>query len=906
MFPGQAVAENPNGKALSELRASLADRYRFERELGRGGMATVYLAHDLRHDRPVALKVLHAERASSLGPERFQREIRTAARLQHPHILSVHDSGELPATAERPAVLWFAMPFVDGETLRQRLAREKHLPVDEAVQIAREAADALDYAHGQGVIHRDVKPENILLAAGHALVADFGIAKVAAGGKDGRTDGRQDSPGDGRLTDSGMTVGTPAYVSPEQAVGEVALDGRSDQYSLACVLWEMLAGEPPFSGPTASMLMARRFTETPQPLRRVRETVPEGVERAVARALSKAPADRFASAGEFGRALRDGLEQDAVPGGWRGIGLPATLALGLMLVIGALLGWLRSHPRAEAAEAGGPKRLAVLPFENLGRPEDTYFADGITDEIRGKLAGLPGLQVTASSSSRQYRSSTKTTREIGRELGVDYLLTGKVRWERSAGGESRVRVSPELIQVATASTRWQQPFDAALTDVFQVQADVASRVAQAMDVALGAHEQEALAGKPTASLPAYELYLQGNEAAGGFDQVAPVELRRAVGYYERAVALDSGFALAWAQLSRAHSYIYQVSLPTAAGATQAKAAADRAAALSPDLAEAHLAMGDYDYFIRQNGEAALGEYQRGRQLAPGDAQLLKGIAMVARMRGDWDLSEASLLQAQVLDPRSISVVRRLTYNLLRLHKYAEAHTSADRGVELDPHAPDVYESKAMAYLGTGDLASARRVIAEADRNVEPTALVQWVATYYDLFWVLSDEQQRLLLRLPPGPFDDDRLTWGLALAETYALRGDTARTHAYADSAGSAGEAYLREAPENAQLHVLMGTALAYLGRKADAIREGRRGVELMPLSRNAYQSPYLEHQLARIYILVGEPEQALDVLEGLMRIPYFLSPGWLRVDPTFDPLRGNRRFRKLLEAPAAAPDEPT
>jgi serine/threonine-protein kinase len=317
-------------------------------------------------------------------------------------------------------------------------------------------------------------------------------------------------------------------------------------------------------------------------------------------------------------------------------------------------------------------------------------------------------------------------------------------------------------------------------------------------------------------------------------------------------------------------------------------------------------MGDYDYFIRQDGEAALGEYQRGRQLAPGDAQLLKGIAMVARMRGDWDLSEASLLQAQVLDPRSISVVRRLTYNLLRLHKYAEAHKSADRGVELDPHAPDVYESKAMAYLGTGDLASARRVIAEADRNVEPTALVQWVATYYDLFWVLSDEQQRLLLRLPPGPFDDDRLTWGLALAETYASRGDTARTHAYADSAGSAGEAYLREAPENAQLHVLMGTALAYLGRKADAIREGRRGVELMPLSRNAYQSPYLEHQLARIYILVGEPEQALDVLEGLMRIPYFLSPGWLRVDPTFDPLRGNPRFRKLLEAPAAAPDEPT
>jgi serine/threonine-protein kinase len=873
-----------NANPVAELRAALADRYRFQRELGRGGMATVYLAHDLRHDRPVALKVLHGERAANLGSERFQREIRTAARLQHPHILSVHDSGGLPATNERPAVLWFAMPFVDGETLRERLVREKQLPLEDAMQIAREAADALDYAHGQGVIHRDVKPENILLAAGHALVADFGIAKA------GSTEAN--------LTASGVTVGTPAYMSPEQAAGETSLDGRSDQYSLACVLWEMLAGRPPFSGPSASVLMARRLTETPPPLRQVRETVPEGVERAVAKALSKSSADRFASAAEFGRALRDGLGQGpfATSGGRPSFRLPAALALGLVLGVGALLGWLRSHPHAEAADTGGPKRLAVLPFENLGRPEDTYFADGITDEIRGKLADLPGLQVTASSSSRQYRRTSKTPQEIGRELGVQYLLTGKVQWERGAGGESRVRVSPELIQVATASTRWQAPFDAALTDVFQVQADVASRVAQAMDVALGAHEQETLAGKPTASLPAYEMYLRGNEAAGGFDQVAPVELRRAVGYYERAVALDSTFALAWAELSRAYSYIYQVSLPTTAGAAQAKAAAERALALAPDLAQGHLAMGDYEYFIPGDGQAALGEYQRGRRLAPADAQLLKGVALVARMQGNWDLSQASLLQAQVLDPRSISVVRRLTYNLLRLHKYAEAHQSADRGVELDPHAPDVYETKAMAFLGTGDLASARRVITEAERSVEPTALVQWVATYYDLFWVLSDEQQRLLLRLPPGPFDDDRETWGLALAGTYAVRGDTVRTRAYADSARIAGEAYLREAPQNGQLHVLLGTALAYLGRKADAIREGRRAIELVPVTRNAYQSPYLQHQLARIYILVGEPERALDVLEGLMRIPYFLSPGWLRVDPTFDALRSNPRFKKLVD----------
>ena len=223
-----------NGNPPAELRAALADRYRFERELGRGGMATVYLAHDLRHDRPVALKVLHRELAATLGPERFQREIRTAARLQHPHILTVHDSGELPGNAVRPPVLWFAMPFVEGESLRDRLARERQLPVEDAVRIAREAADGLEYAHRQGVIHRDMKPENILLADGHALVADFGIAR--AGVAVGRTRKRVDGQAAARLTETGTTLGTPAYMSPEQAAGEDALDGRSDQYSLACVL----------------------------------------------------------------------------------------------------------------------------------------------------------------------------------------------------------------------------------------------------------------------------------------------------------------------------------------------------------------------------------------------------------------------------------------------------------------------------------------------------------------------------------------------------------------------------------------------------------------------------------------------------------------------------------------------
>jgi TolB-like protein len=886
------------GELAKDLREALADRYTIERELGRGGMATVFLARDLRHDRPVALKVLHPELAQALGPERFQREIRMAARLQHPHILTVLDSGEADGR------LWFTMPFVQGESLRDRLNKEKQLPVEDALRIAREAADALDYAHQQGIVHRDIKPENILLAGRHALVADFGIARAL------------DAGGGEKLTETGMAVGTPAYMSPEQAGGERDLDGRTDIYSLGVVLYEMLAGETPFSGATIQAMIARRLTETARSLRTIRETIPEPVDRAVGRALAKAAADRFQTAGEFAKALETSatsgpqsipttavtpsstiVSQPRVAAAQSRSRSAAILAVGFLLGLGVLFGWLRKHNAGnEAVEAGGIKRLAVLPFENLGRPDDDYFADGITDEVRGKLAALPGLQVTASGSSAQYKKTTKTPQQIGQELGVQYILVGKVRWEKGEGGQNRVRVSPELVQTATASTKWQQPFDAGLTDVFQVQADVASRVAQALDVALGAGEKEALAGKPTANLSAYDLYLQGNEAASGFDAVAPLELRRAISDYERAVALDSTFALAWAQLSRAHTYIHWTGTPTMADEAAALASAERALRLNPDLPEGHLALGDYYNLIKLDFGRALDEYAKGRKLAPNNAELQKGEGLVARSQGRWEESQAALTKAQALDPRSIGTARRLTYNLLRLHRFPEAMEQADRALALDRTAPDLHETKASILLAKGDLPGARRVLEAAQRDVEPTTLVAWVATYFDLYWVLNEEQQQLLLRLPPGPFNDDRLSWGLALAGTYALRGDATRARAYGDSARIAGEAQLRDAPDDAQLNVLQGVALAYAGGKAEAIKQGERGVALIPPSKDAYLAPYHQHQLVRIYLLVGEPEKALDQLESLLKQPYYLTPAWLKIDPTFDPLRKNPRFQKMVK----------
>ncbi|HEY9507933.1 MAG TPA: serine/threonine-protein kinase, partial [Gemmatimonadales bacterium] len=593
---------------VAALRAGLQDRYALERELGRGGMATVWLAQDLRHDRPVALKLLHLHLAASLGPERFQREIRLAARLQHPHILTVLDSGETDGR------LWFTMPFVEGESLRDRLRRERQLPVDAALRIATEAARGLEYAHQHGVVHRDIKPENILLTRdGSTLVADFGIARALSG--------------DEGLTETGLAVGTPAYMSPEQAAGDRSLDARTDQFSLASVLYEMLAGEPPWNGATAQAIAAKRLSEPAPSIRSVRPNIPAALDDAIRRALAPVAADRFASLDQFAQALQTGAPSSVGAAAARATSAGTTtrptsgsiprrripiaagsLTLGLLIGLGLLFGWLRH--RDDTPDAANAKRLAVLPFENLGGPGDEYFADGVTDEVRGKLTSLPGLRVIARSSSAQYKKSTKSPQEIGRELGVDWLLTGTVRWEKGAGG-NHVRVSPELIQVATGSTTWQQPFDAALIDVFQVQADMAGQVAQALDLALGSSQRAVLAERPTSNAAAYDAFLKGEAESQSVGTADLPHLRAAIALYERAVALDSGFAQAWTQLSRAHSLIYGNGSPSAEGKRRALEAAQRALRLSPNHYQGYLALGDYYSSVLLDYPRALREYESG-------------------------------------------------------------------------------------------------------------------------------------------------------------------------------------------------------------------------------------------------------------------------------------------------------
>ena len=950
--PGVPARTAPTGAVeVSRLTRALADRYRIERVLGEGGMATVYLAEDPKHRRRVAVKVMRPELAETLGTERFLREVEIAAQLSHPHILPVFDSG----TAD--GFLYYVMPFVDGESLPARLAREKQLPVPEALRLAREVAEALAYAHERGIVHRDIKPANILLSAGHALVADFGIARAISGG--GKA-----------LTQTGLAIGTPQYMSPEQAMGQSDLDGRVDIYALGCVLYEMIAGEPPFSGPTAQAVIARSLTETARPLNATREGLAPRVSALVSRALAKSPADRFQIAAEMADALRaaedqvrDGSRETPIaasaPAGkaWLVFGVVALVALtglvitavrrglpswvlalaggligggALALVLTAraearrrdqlparrfdpLLSWRNAALGGVAALAiwamtatmlavtpptspsgGSLKKLAILPFANQGTADDAYFADGIVDEVRGKLAKVGQLTVIASSSANQYRNSPKTPVEIAKELGVDYLLTGKVRWAGAPGATRRVQVVPELVDGKTGATTWQQSFDANMSDVFQMQTSIASQVAGALGAVLGSADQAELEARPTTNAAAYDLYLKGRAIVTN----SSAAQRVAAGYFEQAVALDSTFAEAWARLGRALTTVYNNGTRDPLVGRRAKEAINRALTLAVNTPTPHSAAARYYQLVDRNVTVADREINLALLAAPKDADVLSQSANLDMQAGRFEAALEKLQRARELDPRSQPTLSTLLTVLVNLHRFDEALGTAPQALALAPGDLGTTEYAAAAHVGKGDLAGAQAVIRDAIGPASATELVAYFAGYNELAWLLEDREYQLLFRLSPAAFDNDQAWWGQSLAIAASQRGDTARARAYADSALAISAAQSAANPTDPQLHALYGVVLALTGRGAEGIREAEQAVALAAPQPNDQNSLYARVQLVRVYIIAGKKEQAIEGLESLSRAQYSITPNRLRLDPTFAPLKGNPRFEKLLTQP--------
>jgi eukaryotic-like serine/threonine-protein kinase len=880
----------------AQLQEGLGGSYALERELGRGGMATVFLARDLKHDRPVALKVLHPELAASLGPDRFQREIRLAARLQHPHILTVLDSGTVGQPAGRNARLWFTMPYVEGESLRDRLRRERQLPVEDALRVAREAAQALQYAHEHGVIHRDVKPENLLLTRdGNTLVADFGIARALEGG---------DEP----LTETGLAIGTPAYMSPEQAAGDKGLDARTDVYSLAAVLYEMLAGQPPYVGATTQALVMKRLTEAPPSARAVRTNVPESVDQAIRKALSPVAADRFAGMAPFAAALQGAStvgssaaptvattgkaaapgDEPGAPRRGRRVPVAATaLVLGILIGLGVLFAWRRSQGNG----TGGSRVLAVLPFENLGDSADAYFADGVTDEVRTKLAKVEGLYVIARGSSNAYRGTTKRAQEIAQELGAGYLLTGTVRWTKAGDGSSRVRVAPELVELQAGQpprTRWGEQFDAGITDVFQVQAEIAGKVASALDVALADSVRSELVTRPTRSVAAYDAFLKGEA-----EFTTATNPPDAITWYQEAVRLDPSFALAWARLAQV------ASLHAATGATPelidlVRRAVAQAGSLAPDDPATYAARAHAEGISGGTPQRALEIAQEGLRLAPNDVDLLGVASLQDMVLGRYEDVVTLLERAIARDPRAANLHRRIGYAYMVLRRYPEAQAALDRAMKLGPGSVTVQHALALLGLMQGETEPTRRVAA-APKGVTGDQMIAYLSQFEELYWALDERQQDRLLELGPALFDNNRAPWALVRANLYWSRGDKARARVWADTSRQEFERHLRVTPDDPQPLVAYGTALAYLGRRDEAIRAGRRALEVLPPSKDMFLGPYVQHQVVRIYMALGEYEQAFDVLEPLMSMPYTLTPAWLRIDPMFDPVRKHPRFQRLV-----------
>ncbi|HEY6059028.1 MAG TPA: protein kinase [Gemmatimonadales bacterium] len=642
---------------LSRLRAVLADRFDIQRELGRGGMATVYLARDRKLGRLVALKVLLPEIAAALGPDRFLREIQIAAKLSHPHILQLYDSAEVDGR------LFYVMPYVEGESLRQRLDREPRLPVAEAVRLAAEVAGALDYAHHQGIVHRDIKPENILLHTGQAIVADFGIARAVDAAA-------TDSAGGTTLTATGVVIGTPLYMSPEQVVGD-PVDGRTDIYALGCVLYEMLAGAPPYTGNTAQAVLARHTVDPVPSVRQRRAEVPVGLERTVAKALAKTPGDRFPQAADFRDALT-GATPAPKPTMRRRLGRPVAAVLGTMVLATAL--WTVFHRRAAAAPT-----VAVLPFVNeSSNQDDQYFAVGITDELISALGQIVGVQVTSRTSAFALRAAGLDSKAIGARLNATTLLEGSVQRAGPA-----LRVTAQFIDAATGRVLWSETYRRPVKDILDVEDEISRAIVTALQLRLRTGDQP-LVRHGTENTDAHDLYLKGRyfvnqRGAGGVPA-----LQRAIGFFQQALALDSSYAQAWAGLAQA--YAFQAGFgntPPGDAFAQAKAAALRAVALDSTLNLPHTSLGFIAVFHDWDWETAKRELDRALTIDSTEpaTHLYRAWYFVGRGKLDAALSE--IRTARRLDPLNQIFNARVGSMLNWLRRYPEAEVEMRQAIALD-------------------------------------------------------------------------------------------------------------------------------------------------------------------------------------------------------------------------------
>ena len=703
--------------SLERLGAALADRYRIQQELGHGGMATVYLAEDLKHGRKVAIKVLKPELSASVGAERFLREIRIAANLSHPHIVPLHDSG----VAE--GLLYYTMPWIDGESLGARLRREGSLPLEEGLRILAEVADALAFAHSRGVVHRDIKPENVMLTGGHALVSDFGVARAVS-----------DGAMHGNITTAGVAVGTPAYMAPEQVAADPSIDHRADIYALGILAYELLAGRTPFVEPTAQALLAAHITKTPEALSAFRGDCPAGLESVIMRCLAKEPADRWQSAGDI-RVECDRIARSS------GDHTPLTTT--------------------GTRSAGG---IVILPFVNQSPdPENEYFSDGLTEELITDLAGVRALRVISRTSSMQLKGTTKGIRAIGTELQVRYVLEGSVR---KAGNS--LRITAQLIDAQTDAQLWADKYSGTMDDVFDLQERVSRAIVHALEVKLTASEDSRLAARPIQNPRAYEAFLRARDELrrwGTSTSRAELLIQQAIEIEGETPPLRA--LRAFMLYSQVRAGMSKVENPLDTIETEARELIE----LVPDAPFGHALLG-YVAYERGEHREAVGHFLRSLELDPADPDVLFCLGIAYQAAGQIQPSIEVAERLKRTDPLS-----PFAWVLVGVSEWFAGRLGArldalEKALSMDPDAPILHWGLGYSYALIGRISDAA-VQAEWMRGRAPgMAYTVQLSTLVDGLQGRAGAALEALGRLDIAPLDAHHT---FHISESFAMAGDTGR-----------------------------------------------------------------------------------------------------------------------------------
>ena len=868
--------------------------YRITAKLGEGGMGEVYRAEDTTLGREVALKILPPELAGSQERlERFQREAKTLAALDHPNIVTIF------TVEEADGVHFLTMQLVMGRPLSEVIPRGG-MSLEMLFKIAVPVSEALAAAHDKGIIHRDLKPANVMVGEdGRVLVLDFGLAKLRQVDQAGVA---SELPTEA-LTEEGRIVGTMPYMSPEQLEGR-DLDVRTDIFSLGVMLHEMATGERPFKGETSVSLISSIVKDTPSAVDLLREGLPHHLGRVISRCLEKDPTRRYQAAIDVRNEL-DSLNKEtqadaevstssatvaaAVTSMRHRQWLAAVVALVVLVAVTLL--WVNRGEQeptiveqSVAPEAADPM-IAVLPFENLGSPEDEYFADGMTEEITSRLAMVSGLAVISRTSAMQYKEDRPSLKQIGEELGVDYVLEGTVRWAKRPDGTGRVRITPQLIRVADDRHLWADNIERELEDIFAIQAEIAQQVIAELGVTLLVTEDAALARRPTENFAAYEAYLRGMGAADGYG------FREAARLFRLAVEEDAQFVEAHARLAIAYSQLHAFGEYSKDWSSLSATALDRAKNLAADDVNVQLASAAFVYYVEEDFVSALAIVERLAQKYPNNTEVLKFVGFLSRRLGRWDDSIAAFEQVLRLNPRDPDAMANLAFNYAQEYRYAEAEPLLERCREIAPDFSRCFRQQAWNQLyWTGDTAAARRIAEKGPTNFWN----EFLLTRLDYF---DRDYSAVMARLDDLGTSESGELFGQRIRASipYALGNIERARDAARELVPVFEEAFDRQ-PDNHMNKAALAMLYAVLGEKASALAVGEEAIGLA--QHDLMDGPFIWFLMAEICLIVGEHERAIELVDQVLATPSLDRPShhWYRLDPLWDPVRDDPRFQAVLE----------